>query len=203
MISTFLSTPVVLVQPLGKARIWTYVVYRDGHMVDRFASCPEWIPEGELGDLEFREYERIHGRERAARDYMRTWQGDPQLIGELFEVQVSGHGPYLRQFTQAQLAEWGEQREKYADHKVRPDDRYSIASPWVFVHFIEHLGFPEFRHAYFDEESRRRRWGAAPVYSPAVYKRSSVACEMPPCASEPFPFAGFFWNHETICGKGF
>jgi hypothetical protein len=190
----------MLVQPLGKAYIWTYVLYRDGHMVSRYASCPEWIPEGLLGDPEFEEYEAVHGREKALSDYMRTWAGDPHLVGRLFGVPVPEFASYLRQFTLAELAEWGDMRKRYADHKVRADDRYSIASPWVLTHFIERLGFRAFRDTYWNPEADQDRSTAPPVYTPSSYTRAPGGDPPPRCADFPFPFGGFFWGHDEVCG---
>ena len=163
-ISGLSSKEVVLVQPLGKARIWTYVLYRNGHLMDRHASCPEWIPEDYLGDPDFNDYERIHGRAKALRDYMDTWQGDGRMISDLFEAERSTVEPYLRQFTLAELSEWQEMRKKYSEHKVRSEDRFSIASPWVLVHFIEQLGFSGFRDDYWYEERCEGRQAASPVF---------------------------------------
>jgi len=201
LISALLHTYVCLVEPLGKAMIWTYVLYRDGHMVDRHASCPEWIPSGYLGDLDFDEYERIHGREKALREYMATWAGRTELISKLFEAPLSEVQPYLRQFTLSELGDWGQLRKKYADHKARADDRYSIASPWVLVHFVERLGFKDFRDVYFDVNRGRPFWSASPVYSPAQYKDPSLTYPRPLCVRDPFPFGGFFRNHEAVCGS--
>jgi hypothetical protein len=201
LLSSLLHTPVLLVQPLGKAVLWTYVLYGDGHMVSRYASCPEWIPAGYLGDPDFDEYERVHGRANALREYMDTWAGDPELIGRLFDAPISKIAPYMRQFTLAELGEWGSLRKRYAEHKVRPEDRYSIASPWVLVHFVEQLGIEGFRDIYFDIERRRACRSAPEVYSPAQYRMSHTSNERPPCSRDPFPYGGFFRSHEAICGN--
>jgi hypothetical protein len=187
----------LLVQPLGKGQVWTYVLYVDGHVMDRHASCPEWIPDDYLGDPDFDEYERHHGRAKALRDYMGTWRGNAVRIAELFGADVARVEPYLRQFTSSELSEWRNLRKKYAEHKVQPTDRFSIASPWVLVHFIEQLGFSGFRDDYWFPEARGSESKA--IYWPAQHRGPRELGVRPACARDPFPFGGFFWSHQAIC----
>lgn len=193
-----LGSTVIKIQPLGKGAIWTYTLFSRGHLIDRFASWPEWIPDSNIGDLEFDAYVQENGRSEAVKEYLPTWKGDVERIAELFGVAITEIAPYMRQFTNEEMQAY-RAKGNYSELKVHPEDRYSFASPWVLLHFIERLGFSGFRDWHWSDASPPPPWSAASLLAPYTWSapEGSPTSFRPPCTE--FCSWGFFRSHDAVC----
>jgi hypothetical protein len=197
-LSAALFTSVLTFVPLGKGAIWTCLLYQNGHLINRHASCPQWIPEGELGDVEFEAFAENRGTGMALREYAKTWRADANVMAETFSVSPSVLAPYLRQFTLAEWDDYHQERKDWHELMASPDDVHCLASQYAFLHLVERLGFQGIVSGYWNPDGQPpSRWSAPPVYSP--WRGVSGPYKLAPCTEEPFPFGGFFRSHDEAC----
>jgi hypothetical protein len=196
LISEILDAEVLYFHPF-EARIWTWLIFRKGHLVNRHSLCPEWLGmRSIIGDQDIDEF----SSEGALRAFRRTWEGDAGLVARLFSATRLEFETYLRHFTVEELDELDEgQKKRYADCKANRQDRFSVASPWAFLHLIERLGYPEFPKIYWDLADSQALGSANTIYSPSEYRRPAEGRAPPPCARDPY--SGFFWGHDWACPR--
>lgn len=104
---------------------WGHTLLRDGQVVDRFASMPDYFTDDpdEVAAL------------------ARTWAGNPTVVAEAVGRPVADVAPYL---VPVALDGDEDDDELYEEPdglgKALPDDAFDLDDPWVFVDFWRRLG---------------------------------------------------------------
>jgi hypothetical protein len=90
---------------------WTHVLLREGRILDRFGSMPDYFVSGD-----------------GATDIAARWAGDANVVAEMAGGDPAALGAYFRH-------DAGE-----GDGKAFPDDEFALDSEWVFTDFWRRVG---------------------------------------------------------------
>lgn len=170
--------------------VWWYLLFLNGHLLDRHCSVPERFLEEMDGD----DYLSTARRERKL--HHDSWKGRPSVLAKAFSVPESLVKPYLMQFTQAEIESLRASEHEFIERKGFPDDRFSLASQWAFADLLARMGMPGIVEIVQRSDEIKDREAYA-LYSPTVVGRLESDAQAPECAS--YAWQGVFTHHDGVC----